>query len=263
MDFIDRFRRPRHPRPARMIASMIALAVALALSGAAEAAAPPNLSAEWVALPSDTPQRTVVLNEGKSQPFVEIVPRTAFRISGDVLDAKGKLLIPKGTILTGTRERADTRCEVKRRKGNKKFVCVIDGNGDGQFESASTLWLFSELFISGGPASSKSEPLASPAAMIELNPRTEAEHFTIDLFFYNRAELVGRNDVEICIVRGDIKSIWGSATDLRICLRRQFNLKDNAYPFSAHMYGGSVRFVSREKNWINVEIDSPRQDFIF
>lgn len=240
------------------------LMCAFAMGSAASAASFNDVTAEWVALGGSAPARTVVLLEGKSQPYVQIMPRVAFRLDRDVLSSNGELLIPGGTLLTSARERADTRCELKRRKGKQSFICLIDSNGDGEFESAARMIVPNgEIFISKASVSRNYVPLVSPAAMTEVDPTNADDRFTVELFFSNRAELAGRNDVQVCIIRSDVKSIWGSSTDMRICQKREFDLKDSAYPFSASLYGGSFQFVSREKNWINLELHPPISDYAF
>lgn len=251
-------------RRAQGLAWLALVAALWPCAGVAAAAGPSKLSAEWVALGSDGAKRSVPLLEGKSQPFAEIMPRTVFRLDQDAMDARGNVLIPRGTVLTQVRELADTRCEVQRRKGNATFACLRDTDGDGRFDSVMKMVIDSELFIAGGSTNLKAESLAVPVMMTGIDPRKDTQHFIVELYFASRAHWVGHNDVQVCIVRRDLKNIWGAEMDVRMCLEREFDLKDGRdYPYSVSLYGGAFTFLSRQDNSIDVEIVPPPRDFVF
>jgi hypothetical protein len=228
--------------------------------GAANAGAV-RYEAEWLALASTAPARTVPLQEKKSEPFVQIVPRTAFRLTRPALDQSGKVVVPEGTVFTGVKRRPDTRCEVLRRPHQVRPFCLVDGDGDGRFDGSTSVWA-DEVFFAGF-APGKAKPLRAPVAFAVIDPRTEAPQFVVEVYFANRAELVGRNDLNICVVRGGLKSWWGASTSVRMCLPQLIDLGNKDYPRTVSLYGGSLTFLSREDNRVQVKVMPPRTDFAF
>ena len=221
------------------------------------------LDSEWVVLSGQEPTRSETLKENEALKLFDVVPRHQFRLEQDANDARGRTRIAADTVLLAVQNRDDVWCEAKRKSGNERFVCLADTDGDGQPDHYFRFRQNSELFINAARVNVKLRPLGNAIGLASVDWLTEGERFVIELFFQNRAEWVKKNFFSICINRGDLRTIWGTQMDARICLGQDIVLDDDEYPYSVGLYGGFFRLESREKNFVDVNIISPPIDISF
>lgn len=245
---------------------MRTLAAILALLAATPASAQREpYEADWMVIGDRAPTRTVILQEKGTEPFTQIVPRTAFRLASAAVDDRGEVLVPAGTILTGVRGKPGAACEVVRRPGRIRPACLHDRDGDRRFDAWNTILMGSDgvagdMFFTALPWRAETKPLAAPVAFTALDVRTQVPRLRLELWFENRAELVGKNDILLCIDRQDL-GIWrGKPTGLRMCRAAPGRLGDGDYPRTLDLYGGTMVFAAREANRVRVVITPPPAD---
>jgi len=131
--------------------SRIALMALAGLTAAAPAAGEdaPAYRMVWNILPQGEVGKTKLIGEGAEIAELKLTPPALYRVPADVHDERGKILLPEGVQLVGLQSEVRMACTINPISksgpnailfaGGVKRICLIDQDGDGQFESQMRL----------------------------------------------------------------------------------------------------------------------------
>jgi hypothetical protein len=223
------------------------LVIGALLAAAAVAQLPqPGYRADWVAVaqPAVSDMR---IPEGKWQSAIRFRPAKIFVLDADVTPVgKNKPALAAGTVMIGMTTHARVACELDRPRGDYFVGCVEDRDGDGRSETFFELNHANPFLFSALRQPRHKDKAIAPVTLTARLSSGDENGVEMVLFYRNRAELVGKNVFELCVLRADNRNMWGDKTQARGCLP-PITIADSEFPRKMTAYGRVIEFKSRDE----------------
>lgn len=215
--------------------------------------------------PIDSPQMpkknaagTLQVSRGDIFMSSRVLPSTAAQLSGDLLDDKGAIVIPKGTELFGLKSDVPIFCTVIQNAGSK-FVgflvggqifsntCFVDADHNGLFES----WFGVTGQVKGLPNYTGTLPNSDrksvELAYVQIEPQSMRAVYFVGLQYLSNKNLF-KNEI-FDVVFGSVGNV-GSLTE-RLLIRK----KD--IPGGLDLLGGNFTLLSSADGSAEIRINRP------
>jgi hypothetical protein len=208
-------------------------------SAVAQSVPEPSYRALWIAVPNSETV-SISVKEKEWSPLLSFRPAQTFVLKAPAIEVGKKTeRLSAGTRMVAMNEGASIACQLERPKGRYFIGCIEDFDRDGGYEGFFLLnhanpFLFSALRQPRHNKHWSIAPVTLGSAMDSEIPEVK-----MVFLFDNRAELAGRSQFQLCVMREGVKNIWGDATHARGCLPT-ISIKDGGEPVSLSLYGRNI-----------------------
>lgn len=240
---------------ARLVVAVIA-SLALLPSSAAAQKLEGQFAVEWIPT-SDTPPLTAIsISKGQSILTARMLPTRLLLTNADVLDRKGRLILPKDSELAFAKGPYFMACVIDARKikraQRRKFVansfntCLVDLDRDGKFdhrsEYASRYWSLGAVgkILDAGDV--------VPTSYREEDRELSKDYFTLRLVLLGGAKSAQNLVVGIC---------FGDDPVLSDCLTERPYTSVASFPAHLEVMGARLAIRGRQNGRAEIVVEQP------
>jgi hypothetical protein len=209
---------------------MALLGLALTALAAAPAVSQPPLrnvvALRWVITEVTAPPGPFRMIKNTPVALAKAQPADLFKSDSPIVRSKGKSVIPAGTLFARSALSPQVVCEPGRRVGQGTFACLGDSDGDGRFDSVSSVetktFTYNRVttvgYLAGQMPMAPWVPLATPVTLSAIAPGAPTETLTLNLRLTSLgAALVKGTFFSVCATRNEGKNIWGAPINVDYC----------------------------------------------